>query len=59
MEVSCAEKREYGGKGRRIKYWMRLGCWTSSCYGLFLLGGHFETYKPFIYLIFEFFFGPW
>jgi hypothetical protein len=33
-----------------------LGCWISSCYGLFPLGGHFKTYEPFISLIFQFFF---
>jgi hypothetical protein len=33
-----------------------MGCWISSCYGPFSLGMRFETYKPFIYLIFQFFF---
>jgi hypothetical protein len=38
------------------KYWARLGCWISPCYGLFSLGARFETYEPFISLIFNFFF---
>jgi uncharacterized OsmC-like protein len=33
-----------------------LGCWISPCYGPFSLGGRFETYEPFISLIFKFFF---
>jgi hypothetical protein len=40
------------------KYWARLGCWISPCYGPFSFGAHFETCKLFIYLIFKFFFGP-
>jgi hypothetical protein len=35
-------------------YWAHLHCWISPCYGPFLLGAHFETYEPFIYLIFNF-----
>jgi hypothetical protein len=35
--------------------WACLGCWISQCYGPFLLGAHFETYEPFISLIFQFF----
>jgi hypothetical protein len=54
--ASSAEKGEYGGKGRGVKYWARLGYWISPCYGPFSLGGRFETYEPFIYLIFIFFF---
>jgi hypothetical protein len=34
-----------------------LGCWISPCYGPFSLGVHFETYEPFISLIFKFFSG--
>jgi hypothetical protein len=45
----------YGDKGRCVKYWARLGCWISPCYGLFSLGVHFETYELFISLIFNFF----
>jgi len=56
MEASSAGKREYGGKGRRVKYWARLGCWISPCYGPFSLGARFETYEPFISLILPFFF---
>jgi hypothetical protein len=37
-------------------YWGRLGCWISSCHGPFSLGAPFETYDPFIYLIFQIFF---
>jgi hypothetical protein len=33
----------------------RLGCWISPCYTPFSLGARFETYEPFIYLIFNFF----
>jgi hypothetical protein len=48
MEASFAWKREYGSKGRGVKYWAHLGCWISPCFSPFLLGRHFETYKPFI-----------
>jgi hypothetical protein len=34
-----------------------LGCWISPCYGPFSLGARFETYEPFISLIFQFFSG--
>jgi hypothetical protein len=34
-----------------------LGCWISPCYSPFSLGGHFETYKLFISLIFQCFVG--
>jgi hypothetical protein len=47
--------REYGGKERFVKYWERLGCWILPYYGPFSLGGRFETYQPFIYLIFTLF----
>jgi hypothetical protein len=40
------------------KYWKRLGCWISQCYGPFSLGARFETYEPFISLIFQFSSGP-
>jgi hypothetical protein len=30
-----------------------LGCWISPCYGPFSLGTRFETYEPFISLIFQ------
>jgi hypothetical protein len=33
---------------------VQLGCWISACYGLLLLGTCFETYEPFISLIFRF-----
>jgi hypothetical protein len=58
MEASSAGKREYGGRGRWVKYWARLGWWISPCYGPFSLGAHFETYEPSISLIFTFFSGP-
>jgi hypothetical protein len=35
----------------------RLGCWISACYGPFYNGARFETYEPFISLIFIFFSG--
>jgi hypothetical protein len=39
-----------------------LGYWISPCYDPFLLGVRFETYEPFISLIFQFVSGrgkPW
>jgi hypothetical protein len=57
MEASSAAKREYGGKGRWVKYQARLGCWISLFYGPFSLCAHFETYEPFISLIFKIFSG--
>jgi hypothetical protein len=45
-----------GDKGRGVKYWERLGCWISPCYGPFWLGARFETYEPFIFLVFQIFF---
>jgi hypothetical protein len=54
MEASSAGKRDYGGK---VKYWASLDCWISPCYGPFSLGARFETYEPFISLIFKFFLG--
>jgi hypothetical protein len=57
MEASSAGKRKYEGKGRLVKYWARLGCRISPCYGPFLLGARFETYEPFISLILKFFSG--
>ena len=45
-----------GDKGRWVKYWARLGCWISPCYGLFSLGARFETNELFISLIFQNFF---
>jgi hypothetical protein len=63
MVASSAGKREYRGKGRWIKYWSRLGCWISPCYGPFSLGWRFENYELFIPSIFKFFFfgcgKPW
>ena len=42
------------------KYWARLSRWISPCYGPFSLGALFETYEPFISLIFQIlFFGQW
>jgi hypothetical protein len=52
MDASSVRKREYGEKGRWVKYWKRLGSWISPCYGPFSLGGRFETFEPFICLIF-------
>jgi len=40
-------------------YWARLGCWISPYYGQFWFGVRFETYKPFVSLIFQIFFGLW
>jgi hypothetical protein len=39
-----------------MKYWARLGCWISSCYGPFSFGARFETYELFLSLILELFF---
>jgi hypothetical protein len=50
------EKHEYGGKGRRVKYWPHLGCWISPYYGPFSLGERFESYELFISLFFKNFF---
>jgi hypothetical protein len=55
-EASSMGKPEYGDKGRWVKYWALLGCWISPFYGPLSLGAHFETYKQFISLIFQFFF---
>jgi hypothetical protein len=52
----------YRDKRRWNDYWARLGCWISSCYGPFSLCMHFETYEPFVCLIYQFFPGrskPW
>jgi hypothetical protein len=57
-EASSVRKHEYRGNGRWVKYWACLGCWISPCYGLFMLGRHFETYELFISLIFQFSFRP-
>jgi hypothetical protein len=57
MVASSAGKSGYGGTERRVKYWARLGCWFSPCYGPFSLGAHFETYEPFISWNFKFFSG--
>jgi hypothetical protein len=51
MEVSSAGKREYGVKGRWVKYWACFGRWFSPCYGPFSLGARFENYEPFVSLI--------
>jgi hypothetical protein len=55
MEAISVGQREYGGKRRCVKYWIHLGCWISPSYGLFSLGGRFETYETFISLMFDFF----
>jgi hypothetical protein len=57
MEASSAGKREYGGIGRRVKYWAHLGCWIWPCYSPFSFGAQFETYELFISLISKFFSG--
>ena len=56
MMASSAGKRGYGLKGRRVKYWARLGCWVSPCYGPFPLGARLETYERFISSVFKFLF---
>jgi hypothetical protein len=50
MVASYAGEREYGGKERWVKYWARLGCWISQCYGPFSLGGRYETHEQCIFL---------
>ena len=52
-----AGKRGNGDVGRWVKYWARLSCWISQCYGLLSRGARFETYELFISLIFGFFGG--
>jgi hypothetical protein len=56
MVGKFAGKRGYGDKGRWVKYRGHSGCWISPCYSLFWLGARFETYGPFISLIFQIFF---
>jgi hypothetical protein len=41
--VDCRRARVWGQR-RWVKYWARLGCWISQCYGPFSLGARFETY---------------
>jgi hypothetical protein len=43
----------YEDKRRWVTYWSLLGCWISVRYGPFSLGVRFETYEPFISLIFQ------
>jgi hypothetical protein len=50
-------KLEYGGKGRRVKYWACFGWLISPRYDPFSLGSLFKTYELFISLIFTFVFG--
>jgi hypothetical protein len=57
MEASSAGKREYGVKGRCVKYEACLGCWVSPYYGPFSLEVRFETSELFLSLIFNFFSG--
>jgi hypothetical protein len=62
MEASSMGKCEYGGKGRRVRYWVHLGCWISLYYSPFLLGVRFETYELSISFKFKIFSGcgkPW
>jgi hypothetical protein len=55
--VRESEVLEWVRRQRKMnQVWERLGCWVSPRYGPFSLGAHFETYKPFIRLIFQFFF---
>jgi hypothetical protein len=59
LEAEWSVKRGHVDKERWVKYWARLGCWISPCYGLFSLGARFGTYETFISLIFSIsFFGP-
>jgi hypothetical protein len=46
MVASLLGKRGYGDKGSWVKYWAHLGGWNS-------LGVRFESYEPFISLIFQ------
>jgi hypothetical protein len=68
LSLVCIEVRDYDvlrgyrDKRRWVKYWAHLGCWISPCYDPFSLGAGFETYEPFISLIFKSFLGhskPW
>jgi hypothetical protein len=38
------------------KYRAHMGSWISPCYSPFSLGMSFETYEPFISLVFQIFF---
>jgi hypothetical protein len=59
LVASLRCKRGYWDKGRRVKYWARLGCWISPCYDPFSLTARFETYEHFVSLIIpNFFFVP-
>jgi hypothetical protein len=48
-----------GGKRKTSQVLDVFGLLDLPCYGPFSLGEYFETYKPFISLIFQFFFGLW
>jgi hypothetical protein len=56
MEASMLGSVGTGDKERRVKYWARLGCSISPCYGPFSLGARFENYQQFIPLVFPIFF---
>jgi hypothetical protein len=53
MVASLLGKRAYGNKGSWVKYWAHLGGWNSPRYGPFSLGVRFESYEPYISLIFQ------
>jgi hypothetical protein len=53
--VASLRVRVVTKKKKDVKYWARLGCWISPCYGPLSLAARFETYKPFISSIFHFF----
>ena len=52
-------KRDYGDKGRWVKYLARLGRWISPCYSPFSLGAPFlKLWTVYFFNFLFFFFGP-
>jgi hypothetical protein len=57
MVASLPRRVGTGTKEDGFKYWARLRCSISPCYGSFSLSARFETYEEFISLIFQIFSG--
>jgi hypothetical protein len=56
MAARSVGKHEYGDKGRSVKYWAHLGCCILPLLWPVLAWGAFWNFKPFMSLIFKFFF---